>query len=142
MPWVRMQSLSVSATLLYCIAIAAFLVYLPFLVVYYGRIQAGNDTAAPRALFDKLPAYAQRATWAHQNAFESFMLFATAALMAYVTQVDTLLAVIAAIGYVVARAFYPLFYILNLPLLRSLSFGVGSLGIGTLMVLSLLKVSF
>jgi len=34
-----------------------------------------------------------------------------------------------------------LFYILNLPLGRSLMFGVGSLSTGTLFVLSLLQVS-
>ena len=52
--------------------------------------------AAPRAVFDRLPPYAQRATWAHQNAFEAFMLFAAAALMAYVTGVDQSVAVGAA----------------------------------------------
>lgn len=132
---------SVSATLLYCIAVASVLVYLPFLVVAYGRVQVGYDMAAPRALFDQLPAYAQRATWAHQNSFESFMLFAAAALMAYVTQVDSPLAMGAALFYVVARFFYSLFYILNLPVLRSLMFAIGSTGIAILMVLSLQRVA-
>lgn len=132
---------SVSATLLYCIVAAAILVYVPFFVVVYGRVQVGYDIAAPRALFDKLPAYAQRATWAHQNSFEAFMLFAAAALMAYVTGVESSLATIAAFAHVTARLFYSLFYILNIPILRSLMFGVGSAGTATLFILSLLQVS-
>lgn len=133
--------LSVSALLLYSIAAAAFSVYVPFLVVAYGRLQVGYDTRSPRALFDKLPPYAQRATWAHQNSFESFMLFAAAALMAYVTQQDSLLAAGAAIAYLVARLLFSLFYILNIPVARSLMFGIGTLCIATLMGLSLVSVS-
>ena len=133
--------LSVSALLLYSIAAAAFSVYVPFLVVAYGRLQVGYDTRSPRALFDKLPPYAQRATWAHQNSFESFMLFAAAALMAYVTQQDSLLAAGAAIAYLVARLLFSLFYILNIPVARSLMFGIGTLCIATLMGLSLISVS-
>lgn len=140
MIWLNSMQYS-STLLLYCIVAAAVLVYLPFLVVAYGRVQIGYDTAAPRALFDKLPAYAQRATWAHQNSFESFMLFAVAALMAYVTQVDSTAAKGAAIAYVVARLLYSMFYILNVPLLRSLMFGIGSAGIATLMILSLQQVA-
>jgi uncharacterized MAPEG superfamily protein len=136
-----LQQLSVSATLLYCIAAAAGLIYLPFLVVGYGRVKVGYDTAAPRALFDKLPGFAQRATWAHENSFESFMLFAAAALMAYVTQVSSPLAAKAAIAYVVARLLYSAFYILNVPLGRSLMFAVGSTSIATLMILSLAQVT-
>jgi uncharacterized MAPEG superfamily protein len=134
-------SLPVSAFLLYSIAAAAFLVYVPFLVVAYGRLQAGYDMRSPRAIFDKLPPYAQRATWAHQNSFESFMLFAAAALMAYVTQQDSLWALGAAIAYLVARLLFSLFYILNIPVARSLMFGIGTLCIATLMGLSLASVS-
>ena len=75
--------LPVSVILLDCIAAAAALVYAPFLVVALARLQLGYDQAAPRAMFDRLPDYAQRATWAHQNSFETFMLFSAAALMAY-----------------------------------------------------------
>lgn len=74
---------------LYSIAAAAVLIYLPFLVVGYARARAGYDVSAPRAMFDKLPPYGQRATWAHQNSFEAFMVFAAAALMAYVTGVNS-----------------------------------------------------
>lgn len=136
-----LQQLSVSATLLYAIAAAAALVYFPFLVVALGRLKVGYDPATPRALFDKLPDYAKRATWAHQNSFESFSLFTAAALMAYVTKVENPLAVQVAIAYVIARFFFSVFYILNVAVLRSLMFAVGTTGIIILMGLSLKQVA-
>lgn len=133
--------ISVSAILLDCIVAAAVLIYLPFLVVAYARAQVGWDRAAPRALFDKLPPYGQRATWAHQNSFEVFMVFAAAALTAYVTGQDSSLAAGAAITFVVARLLYSVFYILNVPLVRSLMFGIGSLCTATLFTLSLMSAN-
>ncbi|MGB3495260.1 MAG: MAPEG family protein [Elainellaceae cyanobacterium] len=136
-----LESIPGSAYLLYSIVAAAALIYLPFLVVGYGRFQVGNDPAAPRAMFDKLPPFAQRATWAHQNSFEVFSIFSIAALMAFVTGQESTLAIGAAIAHVVARLFYSVFYILNVPLLRSLMFGIGSLGSLILFGLSLISVS-
>jgi uncharacterized MAPEG superfamily protein len=135
------MNLSDSAILLYCIAAAAALIYLPFLVVGYARASVGYDMKAPRAMFDKLPPYAQRATWAHQNSFEGFTIFAPAALMAYMTGQSSSLAVGAAIAFVIARLLYSVFYIFDIPLGRSLMFAIGSLCSGTLFVLSLLSAS-
>jgi len=126
---------------LYSIAAAAVLIYLPFLVVGYARMRIGYDTSAPRAMFDKLPPYAQRATWAHQNSFEAFMIFTAAALMAYVTSVNSLTATVAAIAFIVARLLYSIFYIVNIPLLRSLMFAIGSLSSGTLIFLSIIQAT-
>lgn len=131
----------VSVVLLYAIALASVTVYLPFLAVGFARTQVGYDVAAPRAMFDKLPDYAKRATWAHQNAFEVFPMFTAAALMAYITGIESQWAAIAAIAFVVARIFYSLFYILNVPVLRSLMFGLGSTCTATLFILSLLHVT-
>jgi len=69
------MNLSVSAILLYSIVAAAVSVYLPFLLVAYARAKVGYNTSAPRAMFDQLPDYAKRATWAHQNGFETFMIY-------------------------------------------------------------------
>ncbi|MBE9199849.1 MULTISPECIES: MAPEG family protein [unclassified Nodularia (in: cyanobacteria)] len=136
------SQLPVSAVLLYSIAAAVVLIYLPFLLVAYARVQIGYEAlATPRAMFDKLPPYAQRATWAHQNSFETFMLFATAALMAYVTGVNSPTAAVAAIAFVVARLLYSIFYILNIPLLRSLMFAIGSFGSATLIILSIIQAT-
>jgi uncharacterized MAPEG superfamily protein len=135
------MNLQDSAILLYCIAAAAVLIYLPFLVVAYGRVSVGYDISAPRAMFDKLPDYAQRATWAHQNAFEAFTIFAPAALMAYVTGQNSSLAIGVAIAFIIARFLYSLFYIFNIPLARSLMFAIGSLCSATLFVLSILSAN-
>jgi uncharacterized MAPEG superfamily protein len=126
---------------LYSIAAAVVLIYLPFLVVGYARARVGYDMSAPRAMFDKLPPYAQRATWAHQNSFEAFMIFAAAALMAYVTGVNSPLAIGAVIAFLVARLLYSIFYILNIPVLRSLMFAIGSLGYAVLIVLSIIQAT-
>jgi uncharacterized MAPEG superfamily protein len=127
---------SMPGFLLVSIGLAAVLVYLPFFAVGYGRFTIGYDKSAPRAMLAKLPPYAQRATWAHENAFESMILYAPAALMAYVTQQQSSFALGAAVAYLVARSLYPLFYILDIPILRSLMFGLANLGTFTLYVLS------
>lgn len=126
---------------LYSIAAAAVLIYVPFLVVAYARVRVGYDISAPRTIFDKLPPYAQRATWAHQNSFEAFMVFAAAAFMAYVTGVNSSTAATAAIAFVAARFLYSIFYILNIPILRSLMFGIGSLSSAILIFLSIIQAN-
>ncbi|MEG4803289.1 MAPEG family protein [Microcoleus sp. ARI1-B5] len=133
--------LPVSVILLDCIAAAAALVYAPFLVVALARLQLGYDRAAPRAMFDRLPAYAQRATWAHQNSFETFMLFSAAALMAFVTGVDSEAAGWAAIAFPLARLLFSVFYILNIPLGRSLMFAISSSCTVSLFYFSLMAVN-
>ena len=47
-----------------------------------------TDLAAPRAMFERLPAWGKRANWAHQNSFEAFTLFAPACLLALVSGVQ------------------------------------------------------
>ena len=133
--------LPVSVILLDSIAAAAALVYAPFLVVALARLQLGYDSSAPRAMFDRLPAYAQRATWAHQNSFETFMLFSAAALMAFVTGVDSEAAGWAAIAFPVARLLFSVFYILNVPLGRSLMFAISSSCTVSLFYFSLMAVN-
>ncbi|MEH2057769.1 MAG: MAPEG family protein [Nostoc sp.] len=127
---------------LYSIAAAVVLIYVPFLVVAYARVRVGNEMfSTPRALLEKLPPYAQRATWAHQNTFEAFMIFAAAALMAYITGVNSFTAQVAAIAFVVARLLYSIFYILNIPILRSLMFAIGIFSSGTLFFLSIIQAT-
>jgi uncharacterized MAPEG superfamily protein len=128
---------SVPYLLLVSILMAAVLIYMPYAVVVYTRMQVGTNFAAPRSLFEQLPDYGKRATWAHQNSFETFMPYAAAALMAYVTGVDSTLAAGAAIAFVITRFLFSVFYILNVPLGRALMFGLGSVATLTLFCLSL-----
>lgn len=135
------MTISISAVLLYSLAGGAILIYLPFFAVGWGRLQVGYDYHAPRAMLDKLPPYAKRATWAHQNGFESFIFYAPAAIMAYVTGVDSQFALWAAVAYLVGRLFYPVFYIADIPAARSLMFALGSLSSMILYGLSILKIN-
>ncbi len=136
------MNISVSSILLYSIVGAFILVYLPFLVVAYYRFQGGEQMLrTPRTTADKLPEIAQRATAAHQNSLEAFAFFTAAALMAYVTEVDSIAALGAAIAFLAARLFYSIFYIANIAVARSLMFAIGSLSIFTLFGLSLLANS-
>jgi uncharacterized MAPEG superfamily protein len=134
------MAFSVPFILLGSIAVAAALIYVPYMVVVYGRMRVGMDLAAPRALFDKLPDISKRATWAHQNSFETFPPYAAAALTAYVTGVTSPAAANAAIAFMVARFLFSLFYILNIPLLRSLMFGVGVAATVNLFYLGLMAI--
>ncbi|MGB3511072.1 MAG: MAPEG family protein [Microcoleaceae cyanobacterium] len=122
-------------------AIAAMLVYAPFLIVAYGRLKVGYDLGAPRAMFEKLPDYAKRATWAHQNSFETFILFASASFMAYLTHQDSVLAVGAVVAFLIGRFLYSIFYILDVPIARSLMFAISSSGTAILFILSLISVN-
>ena len=138
---ISVSQLPVPVLFLYCIVVAFLLIYLPFLAVAYARLSLGYDYFAPRAMFDKLPSYAQRATWAHQNSFETFMIFAVAALMAYTTGVTSELAAWAALSFITARLFYSVYYIFNIPILRSLMYAIGLASSCTLFVLSIIQAS-
>ena len=125
------------ANVLLCsIVAAAALIYFPYLAVAVGRFQVGYEMGAPRGMFDKLPEYAQRATWAHENSLESFTLYAPAALMAFVVNLPAEQVFGSAVIYLAARVSYSLFYILNVPILRSLSWAISISSIVSLYVAS------
>ncbi len=69
------------------------------------------------------------------------MVFSAAALMAYVTGVTSVTAVWAAIAFVVARLLYSIFYIVNIPLLRSLMFAIATTSSATLFILSIIQAN-
>ncbi|MEI8251126.1 MAG: MAPEG family protein [Synechococcus sp. ELA057] len=90
-----------------------------------------SDLAAPRAMFERLPAWGKRASWAQQNCFEAFTLHAPACLLALVAaragarlEGITLLAAwlhpALRLGYIGA-------YVADVPLLRSLCWAGGIL---------------
>ena len=83
-----------------------------------------SDLAAPRAMFDRLPAWGKRANWAHQNSFEAFTLHAPACLLALVAAQGGAgvegLALLAAWLHPALRLSYIGAYIANVPPLRSL----------------------
>ena len=83
-----------------------------------------SDLAAPRAMFERLPAWGKRANWAHQNTFEAFTLHAPACLLAlfaaHTGAAPTALAIAAAWLHPALRLGYIGAYVANLPPLRSL----------------------
>ena len=82
------------------------------------------DLAAPRAMFERLPAWGKRASWAHQNSFEAFGLHAPACLLALVAVLHGAevpqVALVAAWLHPALRLGYIGAYVANLPPLRSL----------------------
>ncbi|MEM6251773.1 MAG: MAPEG family protein [Cyanobacteria bacterium P01_D01_bin.156] len=138
-----MSLLSAPNIFLYSLPVAAFLIYVPYMLVAAERVklaQSMDDAmevfSRPRFYTDKLPDYAKRANWAHQNSIESFILYAPAAVIAYVTGQDSTNALLAVVAYLVARLLFSGFYILNVAPLRSLMFGIGSLSIFSLYLMS------
>ncbi|MEN9240037.1 MAG: MAPEG family protein, partial [Thermostichales cyanobacterium SZTDM-1c_bins_54] len=125
----------------------------PYVLVAYGRFAGGFDPEvfkAPRAAFDRLPDYAKRASWAHQNSFEVFPPFAAACLMSFITapypfQIFGIPAEVAngviSLLFVLARLSYAAAYILDRAAWRSLSWGVSVLCTATLMVTALRSVT-
>ena len=78
-----------------------------------------KDMAAPRAMFDRYPAWGKRASWAHQNSFEAFNLHAPAALLALTAALHTgalpSAAVVAAFAHPALRLAYITAYVGNIP---------------------------
>ena len=138
-----MTLLSAPDILLYSLPIAAFLIYLPYMVVATERVKLAQSMEDPMEAFgrprfytSKLPDYAQRANWAHQNSFESFIIYAPAAVIAYITGQESTAALLTVVAYLIARLLFSVFYILNVAPLRSLMFGIGSISIFSLYFMS------
>jgi uncharacterized MAPEG superfamily protein len=89
------------------------------------------DLAAPRAMFERLPAWGKRANWAHQNCFEAFSLHAPACLLALVAarqgSATAAVALAAAWLHPALRLGYIGAYVANLAPLRSLCWAGGIL---------------
>jgi uncharacterized MAPEG superfamily protein len=90
-----------------------------------------SDLAAPRAMFERLPAWGKRASWAHQNCFEAFSLHAPACLLALIAVLHGAtagaVAIAAAWLHPALRLGYIGAYVANVPLLRSLCWAGGIL---------------
>jgi len=95
-----------------------------------------KDMAAPRAMFDRYPAWGKRASWAHQNSFEAFTLHAPAALLALMAVFQgasiPATAVIAAFAQPALRLAYIAAYVGNVPPARGLCWASGLVCTGIL----------
>lgn len=107
--------------LLWCLFTAALLPLLAKLPLALAmNKQGGYNNNHPREQQSKLTGFGARALAAHQNAFESFILFAPAVLLAVATNTTNKNIVILAIVHVFARVAYNIFYLMNIAKLRSL----------------------
>jgi uncharacterized MAPEG superfamily protein len=113
-------------TLIICLFIATLLPYLSKIPVAFCMAKAGGyNNNYPREQQASLQGFGARATAAHQNSFESLIVFSTAAITAIATNHVTTLVDNLAITYLVSRVIYHLLYLMNLASLRSLIWGVG-----------------
>lgn len=115
-------------TLIICLFIAVLLPYLLKIVVgYFMKKEGRYDNHHPREQQARLVGMGARAVAAHQNGFESLLVFATAALAALATNQVTERVQILAIIYIVSRVVYNVLYLMNWASLRSLVWFIGLL---------------
>jgi uncharacterized MAPEG superfamily protein len=85
----------------------------------------GYDNNYPREQAARLTGFGARAWGAHQNSFESLIVFGIAVLSAMVTHHIGYLVQVLAIVHIVARLVYYAMYLANLASLRTLVWSVG-----------------
>lgn len=114
--------------LLGCLFIAVILPYLAKIPVAYAMNQLGGyDNNHPRAQQSQLQGFGARALAAHQNSFESLIIFSTAILAALATHTITTTVEFFAVLHIIARVIYHILYLKNLATFRSIVWGVGLL---------------
>ena len=108
-----------------------------------GRAKADftiDDLKAPRAMFDRLPPFGQRAVWAQDNSWEALTLGAPAMLLCLIAGVDSTTATTAAWAWPAIRFVYLFAYVGNIPPLRGLCWATGVIAVGICYVESLRAV--
>ena len=88
------------------------------------------DLQAPRAMFERLPAFGQRAVWAQENSWEALILGAPAMLLCLISGVSNPTAIAAAWIWPGIRFIYLFAYVGNVPPLRGLCWATGVTAVG------------
>lgn len=112
--------------LIICLFVACllpFLAKIPVAIAMNGL--QGYDNNHPRDQQSQLTGLGARALAAHQNAFESLIIFAAAILCALATNTMTDSIQTLAVVHIIARIVYNLLYLKNMGTLRSISWAVG-----------------
>jgi uncharacterized MAPEG superfamily protein len=113
--------------LIWCLFIATLLPYIAKGPVAYAMNKLGGyDNHHPRHQQNQLTGFWARALAAHQNAFESLIIFAPAVLLAITTQNTGKNIVLFAIVHVCARILYNVLYLTNIDKLRSIVWGIAT----------------
>lgn len=114
-------------TLIWCLFIATLLPLLAKGPVAYAMNKLGGyNNTHPREQQRLLTGFGARALAAHQNAFESLIIFAPAVLLAIATQHIGTNITLFAIIHVCARILYNVLYIMNVDKVRTLVWGIAT----------------
>ena len=111
----------------WCLLIMIIIPYVIAGVTAYFRVQqlGSVDVKQPREQALDLKDSGARAVAAQQNAWEAIAVFSAAVLVAHLAGADPGTSATAALVFIVARILHPIFYIMNMAPLRTLSFVVG-----------------
>jgi len=113
-------------TLIICLFIAAILPIIAKIPVAISMHKLGRyNNNHPRAQQTELTGFGARALAAHQNAFESLIVFAPAVLLAIATKNTGLVIEQLAITHVIARVLYNIAYLMDIATIRSLIWAIG-----------------
>jgi len=113
--------------LIWCLFAATLLPYLAKAPVAIAMNKLnGYDNNHPRSQQAKLTGFGARALAAHQNSFESLIIFVPAVLLAIATNNATDTIALLAVTHVIARIAYNLLYLFNISILRSIVWAVAT----------------
>lgn len=114
--------------LIWCLFITALLPLLAKGPVTYAMQKLGGyNNNHPREQQSKLTGFGARALAAHQNAFESLIIFAPAVLLAIATEHTGENIILLAVVHVCARIIYNILYLMDIDKLRSLVWAVATI---------------
>ena len=114
--------------LIWCLFAATLLPYLAKapVAIAMNKLE-GYDNNHPRSQQAKLTGFGARALAAHQNAFESLIIFVPAVLLAIATNTITDTVALLAITHVIARVAYNVLYLLNIGTVRSIVWAIATI---------------
>jgi len=96
-------------------------------VAYAMAKLGGYNNNHPRDQQSKLTGFGARGLAAHQNAFESVIIFAPAIILALTTGNTQQTIAILAVVHVISRVLYNILYLLDFALLRSIVWAIATL---------------
>jgi len=114
--------------LITCLFLALLLPLLAKGPVAYAMAKLGGyNNNHPRDQQSKLTGFGARGLAAHQNAFESVIIFAPAIILALTTGNTQQTIAILAVVHVISRVLYNILYLLDFALLRSIAWAIATL---------------
>lgn len=115
-------------TLTICLFLALCLPLLAKAPVALAMIKLGGyNNAHPRKQQSQLTGFGARALAAHQNAFESLIIFAPSVLLAMLTNNTSMTVMTLSVVHIIARVLYNIYYLYNKSLLRSIVWAIATL---------------